>query len=74
MKSPEIKQRNDVAIGRAKRPLKDQKLKGKQKGLTMVEYAVAGSLITVAAVTAFTDLGAAVTDTINFITTQITGG
>lgn len=72
MKSPEIKQRNDVAIGRAKRPLKDQKLKGKQKGLTMVEYAVAGSLITAAAVAAFIALGEQVTAVIEFITGEIT--
>lgn len=31
-----------------------------EEGLTIVEYAVAGGLITVAVATAFTDLGAAV--------------
>lgn len=31
-----------------------------EKGLTMVEYAVAGACVTVLAVTAFTDLGNAV--------------
>lgn len=71
MKSPDITQRNDVAIGSAKRPLKNQKLKGKQKGLTMVEYAVAGSLITAAAVAAFLALGDAVTAVIEFITGEI---
>lgn len=35
-----------------------------EEGLTTVEYAVAGALITVAVVAAFTDLGAAVRDTI----------
>jgi pilus assembly protein Flp/PilA len=44
-----------------------------EEGLTMVEYAVAGSLITVAAVTAFTDLGAAVVAKITAITAAITG-
>jgi pilus assembly protein Flp/PilA len=44
-----------------------------EEGLTMVEYAVAGSLITVAAVTAFTDLGAAVAAKITAITAAITG-
>ena len=44
-----------------------------EKGLTMVEYAVAGALISAAAVTAFTDLGAAVITKINAITAAITG-
>ncbi|TRW89697.1 Flp family type IVb pilin [Candidatus Methylobacter oryzae] len=43
-----------------------------ETGLTMVEYAVAGSLITAAAVTAFTGLGTAVTAKITSITTAIT--
>ncbi|TRW89698.1 Flp family type IVb pilin [Candidatus Methylobacter oryzae] len=43
-----------------------------EAGLTMVEYAVAGSLITAAAVTAFTGLGTAVTTKIDSITTAIT--
>jgi len=47
-------------------------LRGEQ-GLTMVEYAVAGALISAAAVTAFTDLGAAVIARITYITTAITG-
>ena len=40
-----------------------------ETGLTMVEYAVAGSLITLGAVTAFTNLGTAVTTKIGLITT-----
>jgi pilus assembly protein Flp/PilA len=44
------------------------------EGLTMVEYAVAGSLITAAAVTAFTDLGTAVTGKVTTITGAITAG
>ena len=31
-----------------------------EEGLTMVEYAIAGALVSIAAVTAFTDLGTAV--------------
>jgi pilus assembly protein Flp/PilA len=44
-----------------------------EEGLTMVEYAVAGALISVAAVTAFTDLGAAVILKINAIAAAIGG-
>ena len=44
-----------------------------EEGLTMVEYAVAGALITAAAVAAFTGLGAAVVTQIIAITTAITG-
>ncbi|MUT73082.1 Flp family type IVb pilin [Stutzerimonas frequens] len=36
-----------------------------EDGLTIVEYAVAGGLITVAVIVAFTNLGTAVKDTIN---------
>jgi pilus assembly protein Flp/PilA len=43
-----------------------------ENGLTTVEYAVGGSLISLAVVTAFTNLGAAVGDAINAITTAIT--
>jgi pilus assembly protein Flp/PilA len=43
------------------------------EGLTMVEYAVAGALISAAAVTAFTDLGTAVITKINAIATAIGG-
>ena len=42
-----------------------------EEGLTTVEYAVAGALITVAVVTAFTNLGAAVGTTIATITTAV---
>jgi pilus assembly protein Flp/PilA len=44
-----------------------------EAGLTMVEYAVAGALISAAAVTAFTGLGQAVIDKITAITAAITG-
>jgi len=42
-----------------------------EEGLTMVEYAVAGSLIAAAAVTAFTDLGAAIVTKIGLLTTAV---
>ncbi len=44
-----------------------------EEGLTMVEYAVAGSLITLAAVAAFTNLGTAVTTKIGDITAALNG-
>ena len=44
-----------------------------EEGLTMVEYAVAGALISAAAVTAFTSLGTAVITKINAIAAAITG-
>jgi pilus assembly protein Flp/PilA len=44
-----------------------------EEGLTMVEYAVAGALISAVAVTAFTNLGAAVILKINAITAAIGG-
>lgn len=43
-----------------------------EEGLTMVEYAVAGGLITAGAVAAFAALGGQVTAMINWITSQIT--
>lgn len=43
-----------------------------EKGLTTVEYAVAGALVTVAVVAAFTALGTQVGATIQTITTAIT--
>ena len=43
-----------------------------EKGLTTVEYAVAGALVTVAVVAAFTALGTQVGATIATITTAIT--
>jgi pilus assembly protein Flp/PilA len=42
-----------------------------EDGLTMVEYAVAGSLITLAAVAAFTSLGSAVNTKITAIYTAL---
>jgi pilus assembly protein Flp/PilA len=45
-----------------------------EEGLTMVEYAVAGTLITLAAVTAFTDLGRAVSTKIGDIVAALNGG
>ena len=45
-----------------------------EEGLTMVEYAVAGGLVTLAAVTAFTNLGTAVATRITALTTAVTGG
>jgi len=42
-----------------------------EEGLTMVEYAVAGSLITAAAVTAFTGLGAAIVAKLAVLVTAI---
>ncbi len=42
-----------------------------EEGLTTVEYAVAGALITIAVVAAFTDLGAAVAQTIGEITAAV---
>ena len=44
-----------------------------EEGLTMVEYAVAGSLITAACILAFTDLGTAVKNKIQAITDAING-
>ena len=44
-----------------------------EEGLTTVEYAIAGSLVGLAVVTAFTDLGGAVGDVIDEITTDIGG-
>jgi len=45
-----------------------------EEGLTMVEYAVAGTLITLAAVTAFTNLGNNVSTKIQQIATVVAGG
>lgn len=44
-----------------------------EEGLTVVEYAVAGGLISLVVVTAFTNLGTAVRDVINDIITAIGG-
>ena len=42
-----------------------------EEGLTMVEYAVAGSLVAAAAVIAFTDLGTAITTKITTLVTAV---
>ena len=42
-----------------------------EEGLTMVEYAVAGSLVAAAAVTAFTNLGAAIVLKIQGLVTAV---
>jgi pilus assembly protein Flp/PilA len=44
-----------------------------EEGLTMVEYAVAGSLVTIAAVTAFTQLGGAVAAKITALYDAVSG-
>jgi len=44
-----------------------------EEGLTTVEYAVAGALITVAVVTAFTTLGGSVAGTIDIIDRVLPG-
>ena len=43
-----------------------------EEGLTTVEYAVAGALVAAAVVTAFTQLGGAVTNTIGSLENAIT--
>ncbi len=45
-----------------------------EDGLTTVEYAVAGSLVAAAVITAFTGLGTAVTGEVNRLATCIAGG
>ena len=45
-----------------------------EEGLTMVEYAVAGSLVTLAAVGAFTTLGTNVTARITALAAAVGGG
>ncbi|MGA8707756.1 MAG: Flp family type IVb pilin [Steroidobacteraceae bacterium] len=45
-----------------------------EEGLTMVEYAVAGSLVTLAAVGAFTTLGTNVTAKITALAAAVGGG
>ncbi|MGF1889227.1 Flp family type IVb pilin [Photobacterium profundum] len=42
-----------------------------EEGLTTVEYAIAGSLVGAAVVTAFTNLGNEVTNVIDDITTEL---
>ena len=50
------------------------RLAKKQRGLTTVEYAVAGALIALAVVAAFTALGGRVTAVINAITAALPAG
>ena len=45
-----------------------------EEGLTTVEYAVAGTLIALAVIVAFQNLGQTVGNNINEINTQLTGG
>jgi pilus assembly protein Flp/PilA len=45
-----------------------------EDGLTMVEYAVAGGLVTLAAVAAFTTLGTNVTTRITALAAAVLGG
>jgi pilus assembly protein Flp/PilA len=45
-----------------------------EEGLTTVEYAVAGALISLAVITAFTNLGAAVGNVIQQLADVISGG
>ena len=47
---------------------------GEQEGLTTVEYAVAGTLVTLAVIAAFTALGGAVSAQIQAIVNVLTGG
>ena len=42
-----------------------------EEGLTMVEYAIAGALVSIAAVTAFTSLGTAVATRITALVTAV---
>ena len=42
-----------------------------EEGLTVVEYAIAGGLISAAVITAFTDLGGKVKGIIQFISDQL---
>ena len=44
-----------------------------EEGLTTVEYAVAGTLVTLAVITAFTNLGGAVITQIQAIVTALSG-
>lgn len=66
MKTFDIVPRINVALTRARMALKD-----KQKGLTTVEYAVAGALVAGTVVVAFSDLGNAVENAITNLTNAI---
>ena len=50
-----------------------EQLKKDERGLTTVEYAVAGGLVAAALVTAFTDLGEAVEGVITGLTNDLNG-
>lgn len=66
MKTLDITPRINVVLTRAGMSLKE-----KQKGLTTVEYAVAGALVAATLVTAFSDLGEQVQTVINGLTSAI---
>ena len=44
-----------------------------EEGLTMIEYAVAGGLVTLGAVAAFTGLGGAITEKVTSISDTVKG-
>ncbi len=44
-----------------------------EEGLTMVEYAIAGALVSIAAVTAFTNLGTAIAAKIGNLVNAVNG-
>ena len=73
MKSFDLTARINVWLGRTALAIKDQQLKKGQKGLTTVEYAVAGSLVAAAVVVAFTELGQQVGVVIDGLTSAIGG-
>jgi len=54
--------------------LQTEKFIHEEKGLTVVEYAIAGGLIGAAVIGAFTTLGGTVGTEIGDINTQLTGG
>ncbi|MDH3638668.1 MAG: hypothetical protein OES09_09415 [Gammaproteobacteria bacterium] len=68
MKTFEITPRINLALARAQMALKD-----KQKGLTTVEYAVAGALVAATLVGAFAALGNQVENVIDGLTNSIGG-
>jgi pilus assembly protein Flp/PilA len=49
------------------------RLRRRQKGLTTVEYAIAGTLVALAVVLAFTALGSAVGSVINSLANVVSG-
>lgn len=68
MKTFSITPRINLALARVQMALKD-----KQKGLTTVEYAVAGALVAATLVAAFAALGNQVENVINGLTNAIGG-